>query len=238
MLPAVSGVSRKLFSAMPFRSPGVIGIEDLPLLVEAFVSSFLPGITANIHKSATFSTTLNASGQLTSIEVSEPGFGYASAPTISFSGEAIAGLSTVNPSVTVGITSSGQVDIDNITINSAGSGFANIFAGATANPNAGKISSINIVGLSDKNFKQAPSLIFDAPTAKDVDGNLLSSNVTATGTLTIATADDLSDPDNPIYKGEITGSTITQAGSGYVVDPGVKINSKAVSYTHLRAHET
>ena len=214
MLPAVSGVSRKLFSAMPFRSPGVIGVEDLPLLVEAFVSSFLPGITANIHKSATFSTTLNASGQLTSIEVSEPGFGYASAPTISFSGEAIPGLSTVNPSVTVGITSSGQVDIDNITINSAGSGFANIFAGATANPNAGKISSIDIVGLSDKNFKQAPTLIFDAPTARDADGNLLSSNVTATGTLSINS------------DGEITGSTITQAGNGYVVDPGVKIDSK------------
>jgi len=214
MLPTVSGVSRKLFSAMPFRSPGVIGVEDLPLLVEAFVSSFLPGITANIHKSATFSTTLNASGQLTKIEVSEPGFGYASAPTISFSGEAITGQSTVNPSVTVGITSSGQVDVDNITINSAGSGFANIFAGATANPNAGKISSINIVGLSDKNFKQAPTLIFDAPTAKDIDGALLTSNVTATGTLSINS------------DGEITGSTITQAGNGYVLDPNVKIDSK------------
>ena len=214
MLPTVSGVSRKLFSAMPFRSPGVIGVEDLPLLVEAFVSSFLPGITANIHKSATFSTTLNASGQLTKIEVSEPGFGYASAPTISFSGEAITGQSTVNPSVTVGITSSGQVDVDNITINSAGSGFANIFAGATANPNAGKISSINIVGLSDKNFKQAPTLIFDAPTAKDIDGALLTSNVTATGTLSINS------------DGEITGSTITQVGNGYVLDPNVKIDSK------------
>ena len=57
-------------------------------------------------------------------------------------------------------------------------------------------------------------MIFDAPTAKDVDGNLLSSNVTATGTLSINS------------DGEITGSTITQAGNGYVVDPGVKIDSK------------
>ena len=55
----------------------------------------------------------------------------------------------------------------------------NIVMVTSANPNAGKISSINIVGLSDKNFKEAPSLIFDAPTAKDIDGALLTSNVTA-----------------------------------------------------------
>ena len=192
---------------MPIRQPGAIGIEDLPLLVKAFVSSFLPGVEAKIHKSATFSATLNASGQLTALEVGEPGFGYASAPTISFNGQAISGQSLVAPSVTVGITASGQVDVDNITINSAGSGYAQIAAAATANPSAGKVAAINISGLAaKKRYDSAPQLVFDVPTSVDLNGIPLGSNVQATATLNLNS------------DGEITGSTITQSGNGYVVD--------------------
>jgi len=214
-LPAVAGISRDLNSAMPVRQPGAIGIEDLPLLVQSFVSSFLPGVEAKIHKSATFSLTINASGALTKIELSEPGFGYAAAPTISFNGVAISGQSLVSPQVTVGLTATGQVDVDNITINSAGSGFANIAASVTANPNTGKVAAINISGLAaKKRYDSAPSLVFELPTSTDLDGNLLGTNVQAAATLNL-NAD-----------GEITGSTITQAGNGYVVDPEARIGSQ------------
>ena len=226
-LPAVAGISRDLNSAMPIRQPGAIGIEDLPLLVQSFVSSFLPGVEAKIHKSATLSLTINASGQLTKVEVSEPGFGYSSAPTISFNGQALSGQSLVAPQVTVGLTSEGQVDVDNITINSAGSGYANIASVVTANPNAGKISAINISGLAaKKQYDSAPNLVFEAPTSVDQDGNPLGTNVTATATLTL-NAD-----------GEITGSTITNVGNGYVVDPEVRIGSQVNNEQRAKDHES
>ena len=228
-LPAVAGISRDLNSAMPIRQPGAIGIEDLPLLVQAFVASFLPGVEAKIHKSATFSATLNASGQLTKLEVSEPGFGYPSGspPTISFNGQALSGQSLVNPVVTVGLTSDGQVDVDNITISNPGSGFANIAASATANPNVGKIAAINITGLAaKKQYDQAPNLVFEAPTSVDQDGNPLGTNVTAAATLTL-NAD-----------GEITGSSITNVGNGYVVDPGVRIGSQVNNEQRAKDHES
>jgi hypothetical protein len=226
-LPAIAGVTRDLNSAMPIRQPGAIGIEDLPLLVEAFVSSFLPKVEAKIHKSATFSATLNASGQLSALTVGEPGFGYASAPALTINGTAISGQSIVNPSITIGITSDGQIDVDNITINSAGSGFANIAISAAANPNVGKLAAINTTGLAaKKRYDSAPNLVFEAPTSVDADGNPLGSNVTATATLNL-NAD-----------GEITGSTITNAGNGYVVDPGVRIGSQVNNEQRAKDHES
>lgn len=226
-LPAVAGITRDLNSAMPIRQPGAIGIEDLPLLVEAFVSSFLPKVEAKIHKSATFSATLNASGQLSALTVGEPGFGYASAPALTINGTAISGQSIVNPSITIGITSDGQIDVDNITINSAGSGFANIAISAAANPNVGKLAAINTTGLAaKKRYDSAPNLVFEAPTSVDADGNPLGSNVTATATLNL-NAD-----------GEITGSTITNAGNGYVVDPGVRIGSQVNNEQRAKDHES
>ena len=226
-LPAIAGVTRDLNSAMPIRQPGTIGVEDLPLLVEAFVSSFLPKVEAKIHKSATFSATLNASGQLSALTVGEPGFGYASAPALTINGTAISGQTIVNPSITIGITSDGQIDVDNITINSAGSGFANIAISAAANPNVGKLAAINTTGLAaKKRYDSAPNLVFEAPTSVDEAGNPLGSNVTATATLNLNS------------DGEITGSTITNAGNGYVVDPGVRIGSQVNNEQRAKDHES
>ena len=226
-LPAIAGVTRDLNSAMPIRQPGTIGVEDLPLLVEAFVSSFLPKVEAKIHKSATFSATLNASGQLSALTVGEPGFGYASAPALTINGTAISGQTIVNPSITIAITSDGQIDVDNITINSAGSGFANIAISAAANPNVGKLAAINTTGLAaKKRYDSAPNLVFEAPTSVDEAGNPLGSNVTATATLNLNS------------DGEITGSTITNAGNGYVVDPGVRIGSQVNNEQRAKDHES
>lgn len=206
-LPAVSGVSRKLNSAMPIRQPGAIGIEDIPILVEAFVSSFLPNLDARIHKSGTVALTLT-SGQLTKVEVLEPGFGYSSAPSITISGDGS------NAAATIGITSNGQLDVDAITISNAGSGYTQIAGSVAANPSAGKLAAIDISALADKNFDVAPTLVFEAPTSLDVNGQPLGTNVTATATLNINS------------DGEITGTTITNQGNGYVVDPIIRIESK------------
>ena len=206
-LQQVSGITRKLNSAMPERQPGAIGIEDLPVLVQAFVSSFLPNLDARIHKSGTIALTLT-SGQLTKVEVLEPGFGYSSAPAITINGDGS------NAAATIGITASGQLDVDAITITNAGSGYTQMAGSVAANPNVGKLAAIDISALADKNFDVAPTLVFEAPTSLDVNGQPLGTNVTATATLNINS------------DGEITGTTITNAGFGYVVDPTIRIESK------------
>ena len=68
-------------------------------------------------------------------------------------------------------------------------------------------------------------MVIDPPTATDADGVLLTTNVQATATVQIAAEDDLSDIDNPIHKGEITGFTITNQGNGYVTDPAIRFSS-------------
>ena len=206
-LQQVSGITRKLNSAMPERQPGAIGIEDLPVLVQAFVSSFLPNLDARIHKSGTIALTLT-SGQLTKVEVLEPGFGYSSPPAITINGDGS------NAAATIGITPSGQLDVDAITITNAGSGYTQIAGSVAANPSVGKLAAIDISALADKNFDVAPTLVFEAPTSLDVNGQPLGTNVTATATLNINS------------DGEITGTTITNQGNGYVVDPTIRIESK------------
>ena len=44
---------RKVLSAIPTRQPGIVGPEDIPVLIEMFVSTFLPQTQAKIHKSGT-----------------------------------------------------------------------------------------------------------------------------------------------------------------------------------------
>lgn len=158
-------------------------------------------------------TVSKTDGLLESITIVEPGYGYASAPTISFSGIEQSQGSGISPSVTIGIDSDGRLDQDNITINSSGGGWTALFATAAANPNEGSIASVDIFGLSDKTYSTAPSVIFPQPQAKDADGNPLSSNVLATAEFTLDS------------EGEITGVNITNAGSGYVDDPIVRLGS-------------
>lgn len=218
---------QRLNSAMPGVIPGLT-IDDTPVLVEAFASFFSPIVFARTYKAATFSVTLNGSGGLQKLEVIEPGFGYTSAPTVTFTGE---GSSTTNPTVTLAITSSGQIDIDNITINSAGSGFTNLIAQVPApvdgsnNSQLGKIKDIIFFGLADRQYTSAPTLVIDAPTAVDINGNPLSTNVQATATVQLDS------------EGEISGITLTNAGMGYAGDPEVKVKSLVQNEDRVK-HDT
>ena len=210
---------RKVLSAIPERQPGAIGIEDLPLLVEAFASVFLPTVEARIHKNATLSITLNTTGQVTAVEIPKPGFGYASVPSVTINGEAQSGYSITDAVLTPVLDSLGR--IDSVTINNPGEGYANIYASLAANPNTGSLAKVFVNGAADKNFNITPTLIFDDPTAKDAEGNLLTSNETATAAFTL-------NSDNEIPNITLTvGAGITNAGSGYTVDPKVRIGSYA-----------
>ena len=178
------------------------------------------GVTA-----AATATTLD--GALETVTLVEEGFGYTgSSVSISFSGDAISGQSKVNPVATIGVTAEGKLDVDNITISSEGSGFANIF-GTIPVPASGLGVIVDVVAThrANKRYTVAPTIVFPEPQAKDADGNLLSSNVTAVASFTLQEADDLSDLDNPKYKGEIIGVSIDNPGSGYINDPVVTLSS-------------
>ena len=158
-------------------------------------------------------TATKLDGALEAVSIAEPGFGYASAPAVSFSGIDVSGQTGVAPVVTIAIDSKGRLDEDNITIVSEGSNWSNLFGQVAANPNAGQIAEVEAVGFADKNYTTAPSIVFPEPQAKDALGNLLSSNVTATAEFTLDS------------EGEITGVNITNAGNGYITDPQVRIGS-------------
>lgn len=208
---------RKVLSAMPERQPGAIGIEDVPILVEMFASIFLPSLEGKIHKTASINIPNSkiVNGVITGVEISNPGFGYTSTPTLTFNGIPESGQSIVSPVISIGLDSLGRLDVDNITITSGGSGFAQCFGSVSANSNSSKLAHISLAGTANKNFNTAPTIIISEPTAKDADGVLLTSNVQATAVFTLNSAK------------EITGYTITNAGSGYVTDPTVRIDSNA-----------
>ena len=69
---------------MPNAQPGAIGLEDIPVLVELFASSFLPRTYAKIHRSGTLSLSLKG-GVIDSTTVTSGGSGYISVPTITTS---------------------------------------------------------------------------------------------------------------------------------------------------------
>jgi hypothetical protein len=213
---------RKTLSSMPGLQPGVIGPEDIALLVEAFASTFLPNIIAKVDKSATLSTNFSG-GQITSIEIIDGGWGYPSAPVLTITGD---NGSSATATCTID-TDTGVVETTTIT--NAGSGYTTAYTSAAANPDISKIKTINLSNLGNKTYADAPVLAFDVPTSVDSDGVPLNTNITATATIQIAAADDLSDEDNPIYKGEITGYTITEDGFGYIRDPRIRIISPSES---------
>lgn len=203
----------KVYSAMSDIQPGVIGLEDYMLLVEAFASTFLPTTYAKIHRSARLSLTLNAAGAIIDAEVVDGGWGYSSPPSITISGQPKTGFSITPGSLTAVLDSNGS--IESVTIVVAGSNYQFAFASAAANPLSGKLQGMEVVGRADKTYKIAPSIVFPEPTATDYAGLPLSSNQIAIANYTLD------------VEGEITGINIVNAGSGYTGDPRIRIASSA-----------
>ena len=221
-LEFVEGAITNLLSKMPDIQPGIIGPEDIPLIIEAFASQYLPNVYARIHKHAQISLTLNNAGAVTAVDILDPGYGYASAPAITFNGTPKTGQTGVNPNISITIDSKGRLQEDGITITSGGNHWDSLFASVASNTNAGKISTLSLVGKANKTYSSAPVIVLDAPTAKDADGNLLGTNVQATAAFTLDS------------EGEITGINITNVGNGYIVDPGLRINSSSVNENRVK----
>ena len=196
-------------SSMPGLQPGVIGVEDIPLLVEMFVSQFLPEAKAKVHKNAVLAIALN-NGAVNNIEVVNKGYGYSSAPSVTISGTGS------NASATAVINAEGEVE--SVTINNGGSGYTEASVAIAANSNAGKLSRINLTGIAPKTYRTPPNIVLGAPTAVDQDGNLLSSNVQAVANFVL----------EPTGVNEIE---ITNRGSGYTITPGIVIGDPTTFYT-------
>ena len=194
---------------MPGLQPGVIGAEDVPLLVEAFASTFLPNFIAKIDKSANFSTDISG-GQISAINIVDGGYGYSSAPTLTITGDD-------GSSATASCTIDSNGVVDTVTITAAGSGYTTAYTAAAANPDAGKVKTILLSNLADKIYTSAPTLTFAEPTSKDADGNPLGTNVTATATVQLDS------------EGEVSGITIVEDGFGYIKDPVIRVASPTES---------
>ena len=252
---------RLTLSSMPGKQPGVIGIEDLPLLVEMFASVFLPFTFAQIHKSASISLTVSG-GQVTGATINEPGFGYSSAPTITVNGVPTSGNTISNATVTCTIDSEGK--IETVTVSGAGANYQSAFASVAANPNVGKVASISIVANENKSYSEPPGITIDAPTSVDENGLPLSSNVTAIAkyllqptsvshielisggsNYTVPPAVNISAPPSGvtatavahIENGSVSNIEITNAGSGYVELPTITIGGNATAKAQLTPSE-
>ena len=235
---------RKTLSSMPGIQPGVIGAEDLPLLIELFISMFTPNPEARINRRAILSPVINSSGVITSIVVAQKGFGYPSAPTVSISGTGS------NAAATAVINSDGE--IVSVTVNNGGSGYTTADVSVDVPKNnsnvdiSGKVGSIKIFNRIKRSYRVPPVISIAEPSAVDSNGNPLSSNVRATANFVMeSTSLDIvkminggsgytSEPTVTIsgnatgraivQEGKVTGIEVLSKGSGYTTTPTITIS--------------
>ena len=218
--------NRFTLSSMPDLQPGVIGIEDIPLLVKLFASSFLPFTAANIHSSARLALTVDQNsssgtyGKITSVEIVEGGFGYSTAPTVVVNGVNITGQSITQASITTTLDSQGKVISASIT--NAGGGYSSAFANTAANPNISKLANLVVTPNTTRTYSTPPTITFTDPTSLDADGNLASTNVTATAKYIL----------KPTGVDRIE---MQSGGSGYSSEPNVSITGGGGSGATARA---
>jgi hypothetical protein len=204
--------NRFTLSSMPDLQPGVIGIEDIPLLVEMFASLFLPFTNVDIHRSGRLSLVVPQSGvnagKVTSVEIADPGFGYATAPIIVVNGVAQTGQTISQATVTCTIDSDGK--INSASVGTSGANYSSAFANVSPNPNLSKIANINVTPDTTKKYSTPPLISFDAPTSVDSFGVPLSSNITATGKYVLQST-------------SVSRIEMISGGSGYTSQPDVVI---------------
>ena len=227
-------INRLTLSSMPDRQPGVIGIEDVPVLVKMFASMFEPRPSALIKRSGQISINLQPvllpngstnpnAGKILSAEIAIAGYGYPvnlstetivngeklyTGPTVTITGTGGSG-----GAVTCKVTASGSLSPDGFVITNVGSGYTGIAASIPAVSNPGTISKIFLHGIANTNHKYRipPKVVIDAPTSKNALGLPLSTNVQATATLLLQPT-------------TINNIQIVNTGSGYSSAPTVTIS--------------
>lgn len=148
---------RKVLSAMPRMQPGVIGIEDLPLLVEMFASVFLPPSIPKIHKSGQINIpkSLIYDGVINTVSITNSGSGYLTAPTLTSSDTGTpAGYTAASLTATI---ANGAVS--NVTIVSGGKDY-NTPSVTAAAPSAitfdgsdDEVGGVGIINITDNTIK-------------------------------------------------------------------------------------
>jgi len=185
------------------------------------ITSVGSGTTHSLTGQTAAGTATKSDGILTGLEISNTGFGYTSAPTITFNGIAVSGQTLVSPVVTIGIDARGRLDVDNITITSGGSGYQSIFGFVAANPNDSKLAYIDLAGTGNKNYTSPPSIVIAEPTAKDALGVLLSTNVQAAAEFVFSAS-------------TLKTLELTNGGSGYTSSPTVTISGNATAFATIQ----
>ncbi len=211
---AYSNENRELWSSMPGLQPGVIGAEDLPLLVEMFAYMFGPNPKATIFKKAILSPVISG-GQITKVNVVEPGAGYTSAPAVNVSSS-----SGSNAAISTTIGALGE--ITDVTISNSGSGYTGaeliLPTPSSGGNSVGQIASINIGQLANKTYRVPPTIVIGAPTAVDEDGNLLTTNQNAAAEFVV-------EPSG------VESVYTTFGGTGYTTPPEVQFSAPDSYYT-------
>jgi hypothetical protein len=181
-------------------------------LVESFVSTFTPTLSARIFRNGQMSVALQ-NGSINNIEIVQPGYGYTSAPTLT-----VTGAGGSNAAATCTIDSFGR--IDTVTITNAGSGYTSIAIDVTAHATLTQttIDDIFFPGLANKTYRKAPSINIAGPDAVDADGVALSSNVQAVANFVLEAT-------------SVEHIRLTERGSGYTSNPSVTISAPSSGVT-------
>jgi len=204
--------NRQTLSSMPGIQPGVIGAEDLPLLVEMFISMFTPNPVVSINRRAILSPVISG-GAISSITVVKGGSGYTSPPTITISGTGS------NATGTAVLNAAGEIESVSVT---GGSGYTtadvavDIPRDGSSNSTLGKLGQINIFNRIKRSYRTPPIIKIGPPESKDNNGVLLSSNVQAT-------AEFIMNATSVEYIKVING------GSGYTSEPTVTVSGNATA---------
>ena len=214
--------NRITYSSMPDLQPGVIGLEDVPLLVDLFASLFLPFTEVNIHQSAKIALTVEQTstdanyGKVVSAEIVDSGFGYTSEPSVTINGVPQTGQTITPAQITTTIDSLGRVTGTNIT--NPGDNYNSAFANVLANPNLSKVASVSIVPSTTKRYSTPPEVIFTDPTSTGDNGLPLPTNVTATGKYILEPT-------------SVNSVEMNSVGSNYTTHPDIVFSDPDVFYT-------
>lgn len=234
-------INRFTLSSMPGIQPGLIGAEDIPLLVEAFASMFTPTAEAKVSRNAVLSAQIT-NGSITSVQVINPGFGFSSNPTISI---AEGGNATLTPVLNA------LGEIESVTISGTNTGYTSASLAVSANSGVGTVTSLSFPteSVAIREYRKPPIIKIGPPTAADQDGIPLSTNVQATAKFNLEPTGvqrvsiisgganyssrpsvTFSAPSSGVTAlgyaiinnlGEVDGVVITNQGSGYTESPTI-----------------
>ena len=174
----VSGTQYKIAESTANK----VKLKDASNNVEMAITAVGTGTSHSLTgETATFTAT-KLDGIITDVEIFNPGYGYATAPSITITGEPISGQTISTATVEIGIDSEGRLDIDSINVTAGGSGYKTAFGSVEANSKHGGLANIILnEDITNKDYRIPPKIILTEPTAKDADGVLLESNALGKG---------------------------------------------------------